>query len=236
MSECLRDFNKRMDAWQEKVKAVYAQLHRAHAFYNIGVLDVLFLGVVTACKTYNWGSDYYPYLVSCGDATVDIGLFKFYRPTERLSYKNPELYKMLMDVYNSSRSSAQEPGDERKLREDRFYIGLGYLLIPEQHRYTDISIYYPKDKVLPLAKKLSVAVSDVEMVVYFKSSKFYALIGHCKLTYAEDVGLLISSECPRTQDFCNVVNALFEVVDSSINVFKEIVEKGINILTTYLLY
>jgi hypothetical protein len=236
MSECLRDFNKRMNAWQEKVKAVYAQLHRAHAFYNIGVLDILFLGVVTGCKTYKWSGDYYPYFVSCDGATVDVKPLYFYKPTERLRYSRPELYKMLMDVYNSSRSSAQEPGDERKLREDRFYIGLGYLLIPEQYKYTEISIYYPKDKVLQLAKKLSVAVSDVEMVVYFESSKFYALIGSCKLTYAEDVGLLISSECPKTRDFCNVVNALFEVVDSSINVFKEIVEKGINVLTTYLLY
>ncbi len=68
------------------------------------------------------------------------------------------------------------------------------------------------------------------------SKRLNVRLGKCEIKYEEGNGLSVSKECPNTPELCDVMRALFDVVDSSINLFERISREGVKVITTYLLY
>jgi len=238
VSECLRDIDKRMDEWYERVTKVYYWLVDVVTSYRVVNLpDIFFLGVVNTCTVYRCCGCEFSHAF-CDDVFIDIDELCHYVPGEYVFPRDPELVKALWDIHNSAYRSAKEIslGRAVRMRENRLLVWLGYFEIPYSAGSTMIKIYYPKRQVLSSARKLGLRASDISMEANIVSKGLNVKLGKCEIKYEEGSGLSVSKECPNTPELCGVMGALFSVVDSSVNLFERISKEGVKVITTYLLY
>jgi hypothetical protein len=158
-------------------------------------------------------------------------------PGEYVFLRDPELVKALWDLSISVYRSAKEIslGRAVRMRENRLRISLAYIWIYPSKSVV-VNIYYPKRQVLSSARKLGLKASDISMEADIISKGLNVKLGKCEIKYEEGTGLSVSKECPNTPELCDVMGALFSVVDSSINLFERISKEGVRVVTTYLLY
>ncbi len=238
MSECLRDIGKRMDEWYDRAADIYGWLVNVVTSYRVVNLpDIFFLGVVNTCTVYRCCGCEFSHAL-CDDAFIDIDELCHYVPGEYVLSRDPELVKALWDIHNSAYRSAKEisPGRATRMQESRLLVRLGLFEIPYSARSVMIEIYYPKRQVLSSARKLGLRASDISMEADIISKRLNVRLGKCEIKYEEGNGLSVSKECPNTPELCDVMRALFGVVDSSINLFERISREGVKVITTYLLY
>jgi hypothetical protein len=235
----LRDIDKRMEEWYERVAKTYYWLVDVVKYYKVvDLLDILFLGVTNTCTVYRCCDCEFSDIF-CGDIYVDINELCHYVPGEHVLREDPEVKKILWGIHDSAYKSAKEISLRRveRMWESRLHIPLGYFEIPYSARTAVmIDIYYPKRQVLSSARKLGLKASDISMEANIISKRLDVKLGKCEIKYEEGAGLSVSKECPSTPELCDVMGALFSAVDSSVDLFERISREGVRVITTYLLY
>jgi hypothetical protein len=238
VSECLRDIGKRMNEWYERVAKTYYWLVDVVKYYKVvDILDILFLGVVNTCTVYRCCNCEFSHAF-CDDILLEIDELCHYVPGEYAFPRDPELVKALWDISISVYRSAKEIslGRITRMWESRLRVQLGFFKIPYSARSVMIEVHYPKHQLLSSARKLGLRASDISMEADIISKGLDVKLGKCEIKYEEGTGLSVSKECPSTPELCDVMGALFSVVDSAVNLFERISREGVRVITTYLLY
>jgi hypothetical protein len=240
VSECLKDIDKRMNEWYERFTKTYNWLVDVANYYKVVDLpDILFLGVVNTCTVYRCCGCRFSHIF-CDDIYVYIPDLCRYEPGKYTFYtfhRDPEVIKTLWDISNSAYKSAKKISLDRveRMWENRLHISLAYIWTYPS-RSVVVNIYYPKHQVLSSARKLDLRASDISMEANIVSKRLNVKLGNCEIKYEEGTGLSVSEECPNTPELCDVMEAIFSVVDSSVNIFEKISREGVRVVTTYLLY
>jgi hypothetical protein len=239
VSECLKDIDKRVNGWYERVAKIYYWLVDVVKYYKVvDLLDILFLGVVNTCTVYRCCDCEFSH-VFCDDVFIEIHELCHYVPGRYAFHTAPEVIKTLWDISNSAYKVAKETslGRVERIWKNRLHVPLGYFEIPYSARTSVlIDMYYPKRQVLSSARKLDLRASDISMEANIVSKRLNVKLGNCEIKYEEDTGLSASKECPNTPELCDVMEAIFGIVDSSVNIFEKISREGVRVVTTYLLY
>ena len=239
VSECLRDIDKRMNEWYERATKTYYWLVDVVTSYKfVNFFDVLLLGIINTCRTFK-SHGCFPYPALCDDLLLEIDEFCSYAPTMYALKEDPKVREVLREIYESAFKLAHDISTTRSeegLERTRILVPLGYFKVPFSAHLMMIDIYYPKGKLLSLARRLGLEASEISMDANIVSSGLIIRIGKCTINYEKDTGLSIRGNCQNTSEFCDVIKTLLNVVDSSINLFERISKEGVRVITTYLLY